>query len=443
MQFSRDGSGWMKSRRERPLVDASSEADALRELMSLADLDAEALPASLVSHASGAAVRAGRLIAYAALLREIARRSGRVEVLARAASAAARARREAESDSALRACAMLEQAMVLRLGAVLFGDEEAAIECAGTLDLIEGLDPAPLTMARVKVMRARLAASAALAWNDARQGAAAAQSLRAGADALAMLGAGEHEVADVRLDRADLLIGLGEQARERVLLKEAEAELHRLARDLDPAVLPITLARAETLRGTALAALGDVAGDPAAVAEAVAALSAALAGLAPGVSPLDSAHAGHALGLALQAMGEACDEDILFDRAVDAFSPALEALDKTPALPFRAVAAHDGAACLARRAERRGDLMALEQAELVFRDALKARTASADPLAWAVTQVALARIYEAQSLLRRDTGERADAAFALAAALDVFAERGMRTLSDTALTALNRVKQPA
>ena len=45
-----------------------------------------------------------------------------------------------------------------------------------------------------------------------------------------------------------------------------------------------------------------------------------------------------------------------------------------------------------------------------------------------MTQVALARIYEAQSLLRCDTGERADAAFALAAALDVFAERGMRTL---------------
>ena len=37
-----------------------------------------------------------------------------------------------------------------------------------------------------------------------------------------------HEVAQVRLDRAELLIGLGEQARERALLKEAEAEMHRL-----------------------------------------------------------------------------------------------------------------------------------------------------------------------------------------------------------------------
>ena len=443
MQFSLDGSGWMKSRRERQCADAASEAEACRERTSLADLDAETLPASLANHASGGAGRAGRLIAYASLLREIARRSGRVETLARAASAAARARRDAEGDSTLRASAMLEEAMILRLGAVLFGDEDAAIECAGTLDLIEGLNPAATTMARVKAMRARLAASAALAWNDPRQGEQAAHDLRAAADSLAMLGMGEKEVADVRLDRADLLIGLGELGHDRTHLKEAEAELHRLTRDLDPMVLPITWGRAETLRGRALAALGEVAGDPGAIAEAVAALSNAVAELPAGLSPLDCAHAGHALGLALQAMSEACDEDILFDRAVDAFSPALEALDQIPALPFRAVAAHDGAACLARRAERRGDLKALEQAELVFRDALKARTASADPLAWAVTQVALARIYEAQSLLRRDTGERADAAFALAAALDVFAERGMRSLSDTALTALNRVKQLA
>ena len=419
----------MKSRRERPLADASSEADARREQMSLAELEAEPRPVDL--------------IAYAALLREVTRRSGRVETLARAASAAGRARREAGNDVALRALAMLEQARVLRLGAVLFADHEAATECAGVLDLIEGLDPAAGVIARVKAMRAALAGAAALAWNDARQSEQAAQSLRTVADVLAMLGASDSEVAEVRLDRADLLITLGERNHDRAPVKEAEAELHRLARSLDPVLLPISLAQVETLRGRALAALGEVAGDPAAIAEAVATLTAAVGQLAPAHSPLDAARAGHALGLALQAMGEACDEEVLFDRAVDAFSPALELLDQVPALPFRAVASHDGAACLALRAERRGDLAALEQAELTFRGALKARTAAADPVAWAVTQVALARIYEAQSHLRRDTGERADAAFALAAALDVFAEHGMRSLSDTALTALKRVKQRA
>ncbi|MDP9102939.1 MAG: hypothetical protein M3N05_02885, partial [Pseudomonadota bacterium] len=110
-------------------------------------------------------------------------------------------------------------------------------------------------------------------------------------------------------------------------------------------------------------------------------------------------------------------------------------------LPYRAIVAHDGAVCLARRAERRGDLKALENAEAAFRAALKARNAAADPLAWAVTQVALARIYEAQSALRPDTGERADAAFALASALEVFTEQGMRSLSATTLAALERLKE--
>ncbi len=443
MQFSLDGSGWMNLGRRRPLADPCSEAQARWERLSLAELEAQATPASLTANTSGTGPPTESLIAHTALLLEIARRSGRVETLARAAAAAARARREAGDDTILRARAMLEQAKVLRLGTMLFGDEEASIECAGILDLIEALAPDDGVMVRVKALRAGLAASAALAWNDARQGYDAARSLDAAADASSMLGAGEHDVADIRLDRADLLIGLGQQRHDRALLKEAEAELHRLVQSLDPVLLPISWERAETLRGKALAALGDVAGDPAALAEAVAALSDAASELRSVRSPLDCARAGHALGLALQAMGEACDEEALFDRAVDAFSPALEALDAVPALPFRAVAAHDGAVCLARRAERQGDLLALEQAELVFRDALKARTASADPLAWAVTQVALARIYEAQSMLRRDTGERAYAAFALAAALDVFAERGMRSLSDSALTALNRVKQIA
>jgi hypothetical protein len=48
---------------------------------------------------------------------------------------------------------------------------------------------------------------------------------------------------------------------------------------------------------------------------------------------------------------------------------------------------------------------------------------------------------EAQAALRPDTGERADAAFALTSALDVFSERGLRTLSDAALTALERLKE--
>ena len=273
---------------------------------------------------------------------------------------------------------------------------------------------------------------------------AAASALLAaakGLDALAAAGKVESgEAHDIRCDRAELLIGAGLRTKDRTKLDLALADLVALLPDLDPAYRPLAWARAETLRGQALAGLGDLAGDAGSIAEGSAILAAVVEEIPIGHSPLDAARAGHALGLVLQSLGEACDEEILFDRAVVAFAPALEALDEQPLLPLRAIVAHDAAVCLARRAERRGDLVALERAETAFRDALKARSAAADPLSWAVTQVALARIYEAEAELRGDTGERADAAFALASALDVFAERGLRSLSDIALTALERVK---
>jgi tetratricopeptide (TPR) repeat protein len=243
------------------------------------------------------------------------------------------------------------------------------------------------------------------------------------------------------IDRADLLLGLGVGGQDRALLVYVDTALAALVGDLDPGRLPLSWMQAQTLRGQALTALGEVAGDAASIAEGVAVLKAAVAAASPQHAPLDAARASHALGLSLQAMGEACEEEVLFDRAVAAFSPALEALDRASALPYRAIVAHDGAVCLARRAERRGDLKALEQAEYGFRVALKTCNAAVDPLSWAVTQLALARIYEAQSALRPDTGERSDAAFALTAVLDVFSERGLRTLSAATLSALDRLKE--
>jgi tetratricopeptide (TPR) repeat protein len=269
---------------------------------------------------------------------------------------------------------------------------------------------------------------------------AAAEAL----EALAKLGKVDaSEAHEVRCDLADLRLGEGLYAKDRRKLERAISELTALIPALDPAYRPLTWARAETLRGQALAALGDLAGEAASIAEGSAALSTVVEEIPIGHSPLDAARAGHALGLVLQSLGEACDEDALFERAIAAFAPALEALDTAPLLPLRSIVAHDGAVCLARRAERRGDLVSLERAEAAFRAALKTRSAAADPLSWAVTQVALARIYEAEADLRGDAGERADAAFALTSALEVFAERGLRSLSDMALTALERVKAAA
>jgi len=434
MQFRLDGSKGRGSR------DEDAEASA-RELTPLGALIAEVGPAGLMGGVPPGAARADRLIAYAHLLCEIARRSGQVEMLARASSAANRARREAGERGPATARALQALAEIQRQGFLLFADVEAAEEARVQAEAALALQPTPMVAVRCRALLAELKGALALASGDRPAAAAAIETLEVATKAASALRAGSAALAAIALERADLMIGLGVAVHDRALLASAEALLAGLARSIDPDRLPLAWMRTETLRGQALAAIGEVAGDAASIAEGVAALKAAVATVPLAHAPLDAARAGHALGLALEAMGEACDEEALFDRAVEAFSPALTALDRAPTLPYRAIVAHDGAVCLARRAERRGDLKALEESERVFREALKVRNAAVDPLAWAVTQVALARIYEAQATLRPDTGERADAAFALASALDVFAERGLRTLSAAALTALDRLKE--
>ncbi len=439
MQSGLDGSKRPATRRWTSRI--AAEDRSAWELLPLSALIAETQTKGVMTDIAPGAARIERLIHYAALLREIARRGGQVEMLARAASAATRARREAGADKALLVAALYAQAETQRLGFLLFADAEAAETARVHAEEALALNPAPLAAARLKALKARLQGALALALADRDAMTAALEALEVSIKVLAALRAPDEEVAAVAADRADLLIGLGQVRHDAALLTKAEAELGARLERMDADRAPITWMRLETLRGQALAAIGDVAGDAACIAEAVAALKAAAVALPRNHAPLDEARAGHALGLALQAMGEACEEEALFDKAVKAFSPALAVLDRTPTLPYRALVAHDGAVCLARRAERRGDLKALETAEAAFRAALKARKAAADPLAWAVTQVALARIYEAQSGLRPDTGERADAAFALASALEIFTEQGMRSLAATTLNALDRLKE--
>ena len=102
--------------------------------------------------------------------------------------------------------------------------------------------------------------------------------------------------------------------------------------------------------------------------------------------------------------------------------------------------AYDRAACLARRAEKSGDVSALREAEGVFRADLAARSAQADPVGWAVVQVALARVYQARAKLTGETVELSDAAFALTEALEVFTDHGQPTLAQVALTTLEAIQ---
>ncbi len=119
-------------------------------------------------------------------------------------------------------------------------------------------------------------------------------------------------------------------------------------------------------------------------------------------------------------------------------------IGKQPHLALRAVVVQDRVACLVRRAEAQSDVFALDEAEAVLRGELAALPAPPDPIGWAVLQLNLARIYQAQAKTRGcDRGEHAHAAEALLAALDVFSEHGLRSLADLAATDLERLREVA
>ncbi|MCW5761392.1 MAG: hypothetical protein KIS90_16600, partial [Phenylobacterium sp.] len=64
------------------------------------------------------------------------------------------------------------------------------------------------------------------------------------------------------------------------------------------------------------------------------------------------------------------------------------------------------------------------------------------PVGWALAQLHLARLYEARmGMTGRETGERAAALMALDAALDVFADHGLRSLSVLAAEAIERMSE--
>jgi hypothetical protein len=419
---------------------------ALMQLLPLMALRNEANVTGLAAHAAGRAEGAAAFLVHALVLQEIARRTGEIETLGRAASAVLRARDLAKGDRRLTARALLSHAQILYLAHTLFGDAEAATVAAQRLDEAMALSLDPVSRARADALAASLIAQVALASEAAETHlcATAALALAGAAKALAALArAGkldDSEAHEIACNRVELLIAMGRRGKDRRVLADACAELDLMTPSLNAAYRPLTWARRDILRAQALAAMGDLSGEPALIADASAVLAAVVEEIPEGHSPLDAARAGHALGLVLQSLGEACEEQALFDRAIDAFAPAVQALAAASNLPLRAVVAHDSAVCLARSAERSGDLEALSRAEAVFRAALTCKSAAADPLAWAVTQVALARVYEARADICGDARERAGAAFALTSALDVFSERGHRSLSAVALSALDRVK---
>ncbi|CAN5336622.1 hypothetical protein BH11PSE2_BH11PSE2_06200 [soil metagenome] len=446
-EFSRELRRFLK-----PQASFSQPRDGLTggdvTLLELLDLDL------LLTEAKAYDVAAGRIgakdrpmlqLQQAIAWREVARRTGDAAVLRKAASAAELAASGLDRASRGQAWALAraEQAHCASLGAELFGDD--GLNAAAAIAFAESQAAAGkgFSAALAAAGRARIEAMSAVAAGDAEALAAAIDlldhpfALSVAADRKR---GGHLPAARVAADRAEVLIAAGERFKDDRRLSRAITDLQRAQASLDPAYEPLSFVRAVSLRGAALVRLGELIGEPAHIVDGVAVLAEALDHVTRDHSPLDWARVQLALAHGLHMLGEATESEDAFAKAEASFDRALMVLKRQPALGLTASAAVNRAICLIRRAELNLDLFALDEAEAAFRCQLAAAEPKLDPVAWAVCQMSLARIYEARwDITGRDRGERARAAMALSAALDVFAEAGMRSLADMALTALRRL----
>jgi tetratricopeptide (TPR) repeat protein len=403
------------------------------------------------------AQRPARLLEQCVMLREIARRNGQRPRLLQAAAAAGRAAQAVQGDrgrDAIRilAAARLQQALCALERSRLFAEDDGIGDARAHLSAAErALGESFGVSAGVSggqfsgpnLMHTRLMAATALIAGDLAAMAATGERFDKAISGLdgrfRASGVGLQDLALARCERTELVITLGQGLKDACQLQEAAKAMEALCRALDPDYLPQSFARAQILRGAALRALGECTGEAHLMKAAAGAFRAALDAIPVHHNPLERARAAHGLGLALQGLAEAAGDVRLYRPALFAMDRALTELPRN-GLPLRAAVAHDRATCLARRAERSGDLSALAEAEGAFKSELIDGRSGADPVAWAVTQVALARIYEVRADLSDMPSERSKAAYALTEALDVFAERGLKSLSDVAQTALERVR---
>ena len=417
---------------------------ALLELLDLKMLKAEAKGADVAAGRIGVRDRARRLLEAAIVWRELARRTGNAEALRKAAATAEKAA-EAYAGAHRQqgwSRARLEQASCALLGAELFGDSglEAAAEKAAVEAQRVGGAAGMLAMAALAQIKARRT----LASGGAPEARAAARLFN---DPIAMLeGAGRRDPhlklagADTRLVRCELLVGAGLRLKDEDLIRAALGDLTAAEERLDVSYEPLTLARIAIAKASAKAALGEMTGDLARLARSVSALATALDSLGREQSPFDWARGQSALGRALAQLGEATENETAFAKALSCYDRAGVVLRDEPGLVLRAEVANGRGLALARLAELTGDVRVLDKAEAAFKAELIAGPHRTDPVTWAMLQVQLGQVYVTRlNLTGRDRGERAAAAMAFQAAIDVFGEEGLRSLSAIACEGLERL----
>jgi hypothetical protein len=380
----------------------------------------------------------------AAVWREHARRTGDAMSVRRAASAATSAGRVA-STPAEQARAAVEQALASLIGADLFGDQELYDAARNALKMATDTKGDAICELMIEHAHARLVSRDAIAsgvYGRALDAAALFDSVITRLDDYAV----EHRSIAMRFDatlarieRADLLQIFGARMADARLLSTVEINLTALLHQIEGDFEPLAWARVAEVLGLAQVALGELEHRNEAIALGVASLLGAAQRFAREHSPLDWARLQHGLAVGLQALGEANDDRAAFLEAEKAFDRALEVVG-SGSLSMRAMAACNRAACVARRAERCGDLIALSNAESAFKAEAARADARHDPVGWAVLQINLARVYEARADLLGGFLNRDAAVYALEEAREVFCDHGLKTLADTATSGLERVR---
>jgi len=420
---------------------------SLLELLELSLLQAEARAADIAAGRVSATNRPERQFEAAVIWREIARRTGDVVAVRKAAAAAEASAKGFDRDArpAGWARARCEQARAALLGAALYGDPglNAAAEVA--LKEARGAAGHSPAAAMAGAALALVEARKVLGEGDRDAVIAAARGFDGPIAALRNHGrrhaAGRLLAASASADRADLLAEGGMRLCDPMLLRMALDGLAAALSSMDPAYEPVTWVRLATLRGTARAALAELEGELTEVAAAVNDLVEVLGHITKDHSPLDWARAQQALAGVLRILGEATECDRALDQATGCYERALTVFARQPALAEGGVAMHSRALCMIRRAELRGDLAGLARAEVALRVDLATSNPARDPVAWGVRQLSFARLYEARAHIAGfDRAEHAAAAQALTAALEVFGEHGQRQLADTAAAGLERLR---
>ncbi|THD81622.1 MAG: hypothetical protein E7812_02020 [Phenylobacterium sp.] len=419
---------------------------SLLELLDLNLLRQEGRAADIAAGRIGAKDRAQRRLDAALVWREVARRTGDAASLRKAAAGAEAAAAAFQSGRRPEgwARARCEQAACALMGAEMFGDPglEAAAEVA--FRDARASARSGLAAALADIGLATIEGRRDLPIGDAEAARAAAARFTgpiAVLDGIARRSTPSRALAaDARLARADLTCAFAARLKDVTLFRAALDDAAAVTSRLDAAYEPLTWARAEALRGQVLTLWGEMLGDVESLAAGSTTLTAALDQVGRDHSPLDWARTQIALGHALQGLGEASAAPRAYEQAVTCYDRANLVLKALDASPLRGLAAGARALCLARQAELTGDLAVLDAAEAALKIELTNLQPRRDPVGWALSQLHLARLYEARMDITGKPAGRAAAVMALEGAFDVFTEQGLASLTRLAADALDRLR---